>query len=207
MDDRPRCAQRWRFVWPNANEVGIGITKKTCELGDPHMVRCCSHLDEGIIAADRSARSFQRFAHKKRTRGCRRTRERDQVEAGESLSPRWYSVFSEIALRRIEREADLSKFAADKVRSSRARKSDGEIGVATCNTGRRWRTASGARSPLCRARRSQLGSSLSVPNAQTTALYQLKQYLDRDRNGCCDAQPISHAGSLTNIAAALPDVR
>src|SRR5262245_62919197 len=49
------------------------------------------------------------------------------------LSPRWYSVFSEIAWRRIEREADLSKFAADKFRSSRARKSDGEIGIATCD--------------------------------------------------------------------------
>src|SRR5262245_46254503 len=98
MDDHPRCAQRWRFVWPDANQVGSGITNKTCKFGDPHMVRRGSHLDEGIIAAGRCARSFQRFAHEKRTRGCRRTRERDQVEAGESLSPRWYSVFSEIAL-------------------------------------------------------------------------------------------------------------
>src|SRR5262249_35113739 len=100
------------------------------------MVRCGPHLDEGIIAADRCSRSFQRFAHEKRTRGCRCTRERDQVEAGQSLSAGWYSVFSEIALRRIEREAYLSKFAADKFRSTRARKSDGEIGIATCNVER-----------------------------------------------------------------------
>lgn len=89
-----------------------GIPQETGEFGDAHLARRGPELDQGIIAAERDPRTFERLAHEERARCGRRASEGYQVETGQSLASLWDSRSRQIPWRCVEGEADFSELPA-----------------------------------------------------------------------------------------------
>src|SRR6516164_884228 len=121
---------------PNPDDIGKAVAEEARELGNAHVVGGSHPLDKRIVAPQRYACTVQRLSQKEGAGSSRRTRKCDQVVAGQALAALRNTRSSEVTFRSVERKAHLSELAADEIRSRRARKSDGEIGIAARNVKR-----------------------------------------------------------------------